>query len=356
MALSFSTRNEGLNSRAAYLAKVQKQQLSEKESRLLFQFQNNRTSVLNRLSRVSHNNGDLSSSTSRSGSHSSSLSSSSTSSWSTKHTERKGRDKGSLLEPIENRTEIKSNHVKGRFSKSSEAKTTKSYTSKNHPYRNQSLSPSKHISQKEKVNNNRQTTKENIPKNKNYNVSGQKSPKKSIQKKSEVHHPSIKPKISNNTTLKSSPQKKFSPKPGLTQCKICSRSFAEDRIKVHTEICNKTKKKKRKIFDATKARVEGTEAAQFQNQTKAVKTKPRSNWRKKREEFIQNLRAAKEAQKFIAKGGNVRDLPPPPPSDTSDYVQCQYCNRKFAQNVAERHIPKCKNIESNKTSSKKFRK
>jgi len=27
-----------------------------------------------------------------------------------------------------------------------------------------------------------------------------------------------------------------------------------------------------------------------------------------------------------------------------DRVQCPYCPRKFAQQVAERHIPKCKNI------------
>ena len=102
------------------------------------------------------------------------------------------------------------------------------------------------------------------------------------------------------------------------------------------------------------ARVVGTEAAQYQskainNNKNKVETSnnfsdsqdpckifnfilqraPKTDWRKKREEFIHNLRAAKEAQKFLAKGGNVRDLPPPPPSDTSDYIQCQYCNRKY---------------------------
>lgn len=29
---------------------------------------------------------------------------------------------------------------------------------------------------------------------------------------------------------------------------------------------------------------------------------------------------------------------------TADYVQCNYCSRKFAQHVAERHIPRCKDI------------
>lgn len=57
---------------------------------------------------------------------------------------------------------------------------------------------------------------------------------------------------------------KFAPKAGLVQCKSCSRNFAEERIQTHVVICKKTKSKKRKPFDATKARVEGTEAAQYQ--------------------------------------------------------------------------------------------
>ena len=72
------------------------------------------------------------------------------------------------------------------------------------------------------------------------------------------------------------------------------------------------------------------------------------DWRKKREEFINALRAAKAAQRHIAAGGKASDLPPPPPMDTSDYVQCPYCNRRFNEGAADRHIPKCKNIKSNK--------
>ena len=42
-----------------------------------------------------------------------------------------------------------------------------------------------------------------------------------------------------------------------------------------------------------------------------------------------------------------KNLPPPPPSMTQhydDYVQCPYCGRKYNQEVANRHIPKCKDI------------
>lgn len=45
-----------------------------------------------------------------------------------------------------------------------------------------------------------------------------------------------------------------------------------------------------------------------------------------------------------AKGGNLSNLPPPPKSNYDHYVECKYCGRKYAPDVAERHIPKCANI------------
>lgn len=149
----------------------------------------------------------------------------------------------------------------------------------------------------------------------------------------------------------------FAPKPrdDLVSCKNCGRNFAEDRIEKHQEICLKTaqKAKKRKVFDMTKARVKGTDAAKYVKSAAHLKNteakeQKKSDWRKKREDFINTLRAAKEAQKHLANGGSIKDLPPPPPMDTSDYIQCPHCNRRFAEAAAERHIPKCKDIKSNK--------
>jgi hypothetical protein len=48
----------------------------------------------------------------------------------------------------------------------------------------------------------------------------------------------------------------------------------------------------------------------------------------------------------VVRGGRLADLPPPPPSLNPDYVQCPHCARSFAQGVAERHIPKCVNIQN----------
>ena len=105
--------------------------------------------------------------------------------------------------------------------------------------------------------------------------------------------------------------------------------------------------------------------------------------------IITGLRCIKnddQAQRYVKAGGNLKDLPPPPPMDTSDYIQCPHCQRRssyssqwmmmvllltmlttmmmitmmmmmittminlrrFAEAAAERHIPKCKDIKSNK--------
>ena len=37
-------------------------------------------------------------------------------------------------------------------------------------------------------------------------------------------------------------------------------------------------------------------------------------------------------------------MPPPPKGNYDHYVDCKYCGRKYAPDVAERHIPKCANI------------
>lgn len=72
----------------------------------------------------------------------------------------------------------------------------------------------------------------------------------------------------------------------------------------------------------------------------------RNNWRQKHEIFIQTLRQARQVQQVLSKGGKVSDLPPLPPIENPDYVACPYCRRRFAPQVAERHVPKCKSIKS----------
>lgn len=56
-------------------------------------------------------------------------------------------------------------------------------------------------------------------------------------------------------------------------------------------------------------------------------------------------------QRHVAGGGKLSDLPPPPPSENPDYVQCPHCGRKFNESAAARHIPKCQHYEHNKPKS-----
>lgn len=138
---------------------------------------------------------------------------------------------------------------------------------------------------------------------------------------------------------------------GLVPCPVCSRRFLPDRVAKHQEICNRSTHKKRKVFDPVAARVKGTEAEKYVRRAKNApdpKTLKNSNWRRKHEDFINTIRAAKQVQTHIANGGKLSDLPPPPPSDYSDYICCPHCGRKFNQTAGERHIPKCATMLHNK--------
>uniref|UniRef100_A0A3B3RT55 Zinc finger C2HC domain-containing protein 1A n=1 Tax=Paramormyrops kingsleyae TaxID=1676925 RepID=A0A3B3RT55_9TELE len=92
-------------------------------------------------------------------------------------------------------------------------------------------------------------------------------------------------------------------------CKICGRRFFAKVLKKHTPICQKSSIKKRKVFDSSRQRAEGTDISTV----KPLKPKPpkkQSNWRRKHEEFISTIRAAKGLTQVMKEGG---PLPPPPP-------------------------------------------
>uniref|UniRef100_A0A8C4SLM0 Zinc finger C2HC domain-containing protein 1C-like n=1 Tax=Erpetoichthys calabaricus TaxID=27687 RepID=A0A8C4SLM0_ERPCA len=134
----------------------------------------------------------------------------------------------------------------------------------------------------------------------------------------------------------------------LVVCHSCNRKFAVERLEKHSQVCMKMQYSKRKAFDSSKHRAQGTDLEQFNKNRRTISTppKPKNNWRQKHESFIRNLQQSREVQKIVQKGGKVSDLPPLPPDDNPDYIPCPHCSRKFAPRVAERHIPKCENIKS----------
>uniref|UniRef100_A0A8D2PT62 C2HC/C3H-type domain-containing protein n=1 Tax=Zosterops lateralis melanops TaxID=1220523 RepID=A0A8D2PT62_ZOSLA len=135
------------------------------------------------------------------------------------------------------------------------------------------------------------------------------------------------------------------------QCTFCKRKFLCMRLEKHMSICGKNQDSKRKVFDSRKARARGTELEQYQqgksSRNPQVITPPKkNNWKQKHEALIHIMSQARQAQQTLAKGRKVCDLPLLTPNENPDYVACTYCGRKFAPRVAERHIPKCKNIKN----------
>ncbi|KAM6462133.1 zinc finger C2HC domain-containing protein 1C isoform 1-T2 [Liasis olivaceus] len=148
------------------------------------------------------------------------------------------------------------------------------------------------------------------------------------------------------------------------ECNFCGRRLYCSRLEKHINICSKNHGSKRKVFDSSKARAKGTEletyhllkgsdisqkktscqSSETSKQSSAVSKQ--SNWRQKHDSFIKTLRRAREVQRIISKGGKASDLPPAPAMENPDYKLCPYCTRQFAPKVAERHIPKCKNIKN----------
>ncbi|XP_063156041.1 zinc finger C2HC domain-containing protein 1A [Candoia aspera] len=127
----------------------------------------------------------------------------------------------------------------------------------------------------------------------------------------------------------------------LLPCRICGRTFFPTALKKHVPICQKTATKRRKTFDSSRQRAEGTDISIV----KPLKPRPEppkklSNWRRKHEELIAAIRAAKGVDQVLKEGGKLP--PPPPPTYDPDYIQCPYCQRRFNENAADRHINFCK--------------
>uniref|UniRef100_A0A4W4F3Y0 Zinc finger C2HC domain-containing protein 1A n=1 Tax=Electrophorus electricus TaxID=8005 RepID=A0A4W4F3Y0_ELEEL len=141
--------------------------------------------------------------------------------------------------------------------------------------------------------------------------------------------------------------------------------FFSKVLKKHVPICQKSSAKKRKVFDSSRQRAEGTDISTLKPLKPKLATsinvrllrqpeppKKQSNWRRKHEEFIATIRAAKGLNQVMKDGGPLP--PPPPPSYDPDYIQCPYCQRRFSENAADRHIKFCKEQASRISNKGKF--
>lgn len=152
------------------------------------------------------------------------------------------------------------------------------------------------------------------------------------------------------------------PRLELRPCRNCQRTFASDRVSVHERICKKLSTK-RAVFDSAQKRMSGTMLENYllssgrkqllwrRGGGSYVKQKyapTKNNWRQTHAELIEAFRNARAAARILKMGGNVADLPAPPPSLNPDYIQCPHCLRRFNENAGNRHIPQCANYRHNK--------
>ncbi|XP_058163572.1 zinc finger C2HC domain-containing protein 1B [Dasypus novemcinctus] len=131
----------------------------------------------------------------------------------------------------------------------------------------------------------------------------------------------------------------------LFPCEVCGRRFAADVLERHGPICRRLFNKKRKPFNSSKQRAQGTDLPSLRA---ALPHKPppvkKSSWRQQHREFIDAIRSAKQCTLAMKEG---RPLPaPPPPAANPDYIQCPHCKRRFNETAAQRHISFCKDQPS----------
>ncbi|XP_067901812.1 zinc finger C2HC domain-containing protein 1B-like, partial [Heterodontus francisci] len=137
----------------------------------------------------------------------------------------------------------------------------------------------------------------------------------------------------------------------LVPCRNCGRSFDPNNLERHEAICSKVTNKKKRVFNSYKQRAAGTGLSTVRGPSAAkLHSLPVSHWRQQHEDFINSIRSARLATDAVKKGLPLP--PPPPPSINPDYIECPYCNRRFNETAAERHINFCKTNVNRKVVAK----
>lgn len=106
----------------------------------------------------------------------------------------------------------------------------------------------------------------------------------------------------------------------LVPCVSCQRKFAEDRIENHQSVCRLSREVPRIPYNSYQHRVQGTDLEYFtllgrpqERKYRAAEDAANLNWRKRHEEFIQNLRKMRQIKTYLARDDELFDQPPPQP-------------------------------------------
>eukprot|EP00485_Elphidium_margaritaceum_P010103 CAMPEP_0202695580 /NCGR_PEP_ID=MMETSP1385-20130828/9144_1 /ASSEMBLY_ACC=CAM_ASM_000861 /TAXON_ID=933848 /ORGANISM="Elphidium margaritaceum" /LENGTH=737 /DNA_ID=CAMNT_0049351637 /DNA_START=77 /DNA_END=2290 /DNA_ORIENTATION=- len=146
-------------------------------------------------------------------------------------------------------------------------------------------------------------------------------------------------------------------------CHQCGRKFAQDALQKHIRICKKVFGQKRKQFN-TKHQRSDNEALQAQSTTDQAaierelarkKEAQKKKWKAQSSMLRDAIRQSKAIEQAIKDGKPLSEVPAMQsmPAAMDDRVPCPHCGRKFAEETAKRHIPKCQNIKSRPTGIKR---
>eukprot|EP01084_Bolivina_argentea_P295731 509235_1 len=144
-------------------------------------------------------------------------------------------------------------------------------------------------------------------------------------------------------------------------CRQCGRKFSQIALQKHIKICKKVFGQKRKQFniqrtdDDAKNAARNTDQHLIEMELKKKKKKSKENWKSQSTMLREAIRASKQIEQALKSGKSLSDIPHIPSSVPDNRVPCPHCGRKFAEETAKRHIPKCQNIKSRPKALKRRR-
>jgi hypothetical protein len=130
----------------------------------------------------------------------------------------------------------------------------------------------------------------------------------------------------------------------LLPCTICNRTFKPESLEKHFKICEKNASKKRKTFDSSKQRIQGTDLAEFppvipKKAEKSPVRNPLSTWKEKHLEFVRAIRCARGISEVPGRRSLSSTVAQTRPAN---HEKCPHCARNFGPKAFDRHIEWCK--------------
>jgi len=143
----------------------------------------------------------------------------------------------------------------------------------------------------------------------------------------------------------------------LIECDGCGRKFNEKALKVHKKICKKVFQTKRKVFKVVVCD-EKPEPKKGKKGKKEEKKKDEiPKWKRDRDNLRAAMKMARKIKRAQARGEDISKIAfEATPAELDDRVPCPHCGRKFNENAANRHIPKCAQMQHNKPKPGKKKK